>query len=80
MDIEWVHGGPGLLTAKQREVLIGAAVGETAEQTGRRLFLARATIKGHRTSLLAKLDARSMAQAVATAIATGEIVAAVPTG
>lgn len=53
------------LTDRERDVLRGAANGERAWETARRLDIAHQTVKSHRKAILRKLGARSMAQAIA---------------
>jgi two-component system, NarL family, nitrate/nitrite response regulator NarL len=66
---EILEGEP--LTDREAEVLAGAADGETAEQTGARLFLASETVKGYRKRIIAKLGARNGTHAVALALRRG---------
>lgn len=53
------------LSPRELEVVVLAAGGLSAAQTGRRLFLSEETIKAHRKHVLAKLQARNMTHAVA---------------
>ena len=66
---EILEGEP--LTDREAAVLAGAAEGETAEQTGKRLFLASETVKGYRKRVIAKLGARNGTHAVALALRNG---------
>ena len=66
---EILEGEP--LTEREAEVLAGAAEGETAEQTGARLYLASETVKGYRKRIIAKLGARNGTHAVALALRNG---------
>jgi len=59
------------LTERELEVLHGAALGETAGQTATRLFLAVDTVKQHRKTATAKLDAPNVVRVVVLAIASG---------
>jgi len=59
------------LTDGEIAALHGAALGETAVQTGERLHLAADTIRGYRKTGAAKLGARNVTRAVVVAIATG---------
>lgn len=61
------------LTQQQVAALIGAARGEGSQATGRRLGLARDTVKTHRQNAFRSLGAHSAAQAVAIAMAAGLI-------
>ena len=60
-----------VLTARQWDVLYGAAHGETAVATARRLRIAENTVKDHRKALLERLEARNMAEATAFAMLRG---------
>ncbi len=62
-----------VLTSREREVLRLAADGFRVEDIGRRLFLSPATVKAHLAKAAHKLEARTRAQAVATAIRAGVI-------
>ena len=66
---EILEGEP--LTPREREVLAGAAEGETAAQTGARLFLSSETVKDYRKRIIAKLGARNGTHAVALALRHG---------
>lgn len=63
---ELVEGDP--LTLRDLQVLDGAAKGESAIETGIRLFLAADTIRDYRKKAIAKLGARNITNAVAIAI------------
>jgi DNA-binding CsgD family transcriptional regulator len=69
LDRELLEGEP--LTARELEVLIWAADGDTAGDTAKRLWLAEETIKGYRKKIIRKLVARNLANAVAIAMRTG---------
>ena len=66
---EVLEGEP--LTERETEILAGAAEGETAAQTGARLYLSSETVKGYRKRIIAKLGARNGTHAVALALRTG---------
>jgi two-component system, NarL family, response regulator len=66
---EVLEGEP--LTDREAEVLAGAAEGETAAQTGARLFLSSETVKSYRKRIIAKLGARNGTHAVALALRNG---------
>lgn len=61
------------LNDREREILLGMAEGETARQTGKRLFLSWETIKSYRKRVIAKLGARNGTHAVAIAFRRGLI-------
>ena len=52
---EILEGEP--LTERETEILEGVAEGETAVQTGKRLYLSSETVKGYRKRVIAKLGA-----------------------
>jgi len=64
-----VIGGDDL-TEREMEILVLAADGDTAAETGDRLFLSVETVKGYRKKIIAKLEARNMAHAIAIAFRT----------
>jgi DNA-binding CsgD family transcriptional regulator len=66
---ELLEGEP--LTDRETEILAAAAEGETAAQTGARLFLSSETVKGYRKRIIAKLGARNGTHAVVLAIRRG---------
>ena len=66
---EILEGEP--LTERETEILAAAAEGETAAQTGERLFLSSETVKGYRKRIIAKLGARNGTHAVVLAIRPG---------
>lgn len=51
------------LTARELEVLACLGVGMSNQQIGRRLYLSEATVKGHISRLLVKLDCANRTQA-----------------
>lgn len=68
---EILEGEP--LTGREREVLAGQAEGETAAQTGARLYLSLETVKSYRKRAIAKLGARNGTHAVTIAMRSGVI-------
>ena len=66
---EILEGEP--LTDRETEILAAAAEGETAAQTGQRLYLSSETVKGYRKRIIAKLGARNGTHAVVLAIRRG---------
>ena len=69
MLAEILQGEP--LNDRETEILAGAANGETAAQTGARLFLSPETVKSYRKRVIAKLGARNGTHAVALALRSG---------
>jgi DNA-binding CsgD family transcriptional regulator len=59
---------PCILTDRELEVLIGAARGETAGKTARRLGIQLDTVKRHRFRLIHRMAADNIAHAVALAV------------
>ena len=68
---EILEGEP--LNDRETEILAGAAEGETAEQTGARLYLSTETVKSYRKRIIAKLGARNGTHAVALALRAGKL-------
>ena len=62
-----------VLTDRQLEILALVAEGLTHKEMGRRLDISDQTIKNHLSSIFFRLQARSMAHAVAIALRTGLI-------
>jgi DNA-binding CsgD family transcriptional regulator len=75
---EILEGEP--LTDRETEILAAAAEGETAAQTGERLFLSSETVKGYRKRIIAKLGARNGTHAVALALRSGLLPLRLPHG
>jgi DNA-binding CsgD family transcriptional regulator len=75
---ELLEGEP--LTDRETEILAAAAEGETAAQTGERLYLSSETVKGYRKRIIAKLGARNGTHAVVLAIRRGLLPLAPPHG
>ena len=61
------------LNEREREILAGAADGETAVETGERLYLSPETVKSYRKRIIAKLGARNGTHAVALALRSGRL-------
>ena len=59
------------LTDRELEVLHGAALGETAAETGRRIHLAADTVREYRKRVCAKLEAANVTRAVVVALGRG---------
>jgi RNA polymerase sigma factor (sigma-70 family) len=55
---------PRSISEREREILSGAAEGESAEMTAKRLGRSIETVKTHRRHVIAKLEARNMIHAV----------------
>ena len=68
---EVLEGEP--LTDRETEVLSGQAEGETAAETGARLYLSLETVKSYRKRAIAKLGARNGTHAVTIAMRSGVI-------
>jgi DNA-binding NarL/FixJ family response regulator len=65
-------GGAGWeLSAREREVLKGVAMGQSNKQIGRTLGLAEVTVKLHLRNLFRKMGARSRAEAAVMAVRAG---------
>ncbi|HVE99012.1 MAG TPA: response regulator transcription factor [Mycobacteriales bacterium] len=59
------------LTARERDVLVGVARGQTNAEIGRELFISEATVRTHVTRVFAKLEVRDRASAVVVAYESG---------
>ena len=68
---EILEGEP--LTHRETEILAGAADGETAAQTGARLYLSSETVRTHVRNAMTKLGASTRVHAVALALQRGEL-------
>lgn len=66
-----VHPPALALTNREHEVVLCAAIGLSVETTAARLAIAEDTVRTHRAHALAKVGARTMAQAVARSICLG---------
>lgn len=75
---EILEGDP--LNGRERQILAGAARGETAAQTAARLFLSPETVKSYRKRATAKLGACNITNAVALAVSTGVLPRLEPKG
>jgi DNA-binding NarL/FixJ family response regulator len=64
-------GGLGMLTDREREILVEVAAGLSNGEIARKLFLAEATVKTHLGRILAKLGLRDRVQAAVYAYQTG---------
>jgi PAS domain S-box-containing protein len=64
---------PGILSAREREVMTLLATGATATEIAGRLFLSRATVATHVRNAVAKLGAHTRVEAVVTALRSGQI-------
>jgi DNA-binding NarL/FixJ family response regulator len=70
------HGGreatkPEMLTARERDVLIGVARGATSRQIGEELGISPRTVESHRESLMRKLGIRTVAGLARFAVEMG---------
>jgi RNA polymerase sigma factor (sigma-70 family) len=65
------RGSVNLLTAAEWEALAGAALGETMQETASRLRKGVETVRSQRKSVIKKLGARDMTNAVFLAVACG---------
>ena len=61
------------LTDRELETLAAAATGESAAETGTRLYLSTETVKGYRKRIIAKLAARNLTHAAVIAVGMGYI-------
>jgi DNA-binding NarL/FixJ family response regulator len=67
------HSGQELLTSREMEVLSLAATGNSNKRIGVKLSINEDTVKGHMTSILAKLGASDRTHAVTLALRRGII-------
>jgi len=67
------YGARDQLTPRMREVLRGAAAGETARETGLCLHISTSTVKTIRAAACDRLEARNVTAAVAIAYRRGEL-------
>jgi DNA-binding NarL/FixJ family response regulator len=67
------HAGLELLTAREREVLLGIARGRTNKEIAAELGISHRTVETHRESLMRKLQIRTVAELTRLAIETGII-------
>ena len=63
----------GVLTPREREVLMLVALGNTGVQIAAQLFVSPATVQTHMINTLIKLGARNRAHGIAIALQTGEL-------
>jgi two-component system nitrate/nitrite response regulator NarL len=73
-DIRGTRAGDGplhVLSAREREVLLGMMDGKTGSQIARTMFVSTNTVRTHSRSILSKLSVHSRLEAVALARAAG---------
>jgi DNA-binding NarL/FixJ family response regulator len=63
--------GPGVLSEREREVLVLVALGHTNGEMGRKLHISEKTVETHRAHILRKLGLRTRADLVRFAIENG---------
>lgn len=65
--------GTTKISDREKEVLVLAAEGYSHKEIAQRLYVTKDTIDSHSRSIVAKLNARNMKQAIAVGIRTGII-------
>jgi DNA-binding NarL/FixJ family response regulator len=65
------NAGLALLTSREREVLRLTALGLTAHEIGKKLFISKRTVESHRDNMRRKLALRNMVELVRFAIRNG---------
>lgn len=70
-DEHSTHSDLDQLTAREREVLLGIARGQTNKEIAAELGISHRTVETHRESLMRKLQLRTVAQLTRFAIGTG---------
>jgi PAS domain S-box-containing protein len=69
------HGGKGVLSPREHQVVELLASGSTGEEVAERLGISPATVRVHVRNATGKLGANTRTQAVAIAVARGEVAA-----
>ena len=62
---------PNKLTAREKEILLLVAAGNSSKEIARKLFLGVSTVETHRANLMTKVHARNVAQLVQYAFENG---------
>lgn len=70
-DLQAIEQRLALLTAREREVLSGIVAGLPNKTIGYDLDISPRTVEVHRANIMAKMEARSLAELVRTAIVAG---------
>ena len=68
--LEPKHDRPEL-TAREKEILILIAAGDSSKDIARRLFLSVSTVETHRANMMMKIDARNVAQLIHYGLQSG---------